>query len=502
MLNNAVRSNSSASSRARINRLIIFFAAAAIILAGIIRYIAQPSFWLDEAFIASSLLEPSRQSIFGPLEYGQFFPRIYLASIAALRETFGYHIWDLRLLPTLSFIVATVMWARLLAQRSREYLTVALLAAASFIGSMLWLDQAIQLKQYTFDVMLALVPFVVGDEFFKQSLVEGKRKWLLILLALPCALSYTYPIALGARAAGWYINQARRAGGRVNSKAVFIFAATLALALLSLWWTDHRFNLQDSEAYFAYWKDCILRSAFNEGWGATLRLIAKFLWGWHGRQPFVTASIAPLQIAGVYSVIKRCKKRDVGTGDLRWGSRSLGSIVLIAGVMLASAVANYPICAGRVVLFAQIHLQILAIEGALFILSFSKSRNLVLISLWLASAVVLFHSAREYVNFIRSEPAENLRPILSLIDPNVTNTAWVHPCSIAQVKTLPGGLPVEQVAFGSEKRFPQRGQKTWIIWTHLGNEECVRQLDEVRSRARSWQVIHEGTGRGLALAEF
>ena len=46
------------------------------------------------------------------------------------------------------------------------------------------------------------------------------------------------------------------------------------------------------------------------------------------------------------------------------------------------------------------------------------------------------------------------------------------------------------------------GGKAWVLWTHLGNENCVKELERIRWRARSWQVVHEGPGRGLALAEF
>src|SRR5215216_1248061 len=139
----------------------LWMAAAAIIFAGAMRYAMQPSFWLDEAFVAVSLRSPTLHTIFSQLEYGQFFPRIYLLAIAALREFFGYTIWVLRLLPFLSFVLATLLWARLLAKRALVFAVLNLMAAALLIGASFWLDQAIQLKQYTFDVLLALIPFLI-----------------------------------------------------------------------------------------------------------------------------------------------------------------------------------------------------------------------------------------------------------------------------------------------------------------------------------------------------
>ena len=66
---------------------------------------------------------------------------------------------------------------------------------------------------------------------------------------------------------------------------------------------------------------------------------------------------------------------------------------------------------------------------------------------------------------------------------------------------VPDTIPVQNVVMG-DKKYPPRGEKVWILWTHLGADYCVNELDEVRSRARNWQVVHEGYGRGLALAEF
>jgi len=127
-------------------QLAIWISAFAVIAACAIRYLHDPSFWLDEAFVAVSLQKPSLQVIFAPLEYGQYFPRLYLACIAAVRELFGYHTWALRLLPFLSFIIATLFWARLLARRSGFFVAAGIFARALLLGARFWLDQAIQLN--------------------------------------------------------------------------------------------------------------------------------------------------------------------------------------------------------------------------------------------------------------------------------------------------------------------------------------------------------------------
>jgi hypothetical protein len=486
--------------RNQLGRLAVWISAAALIAAAAFRYFTQPTFWLDEAFVAISLKDPSTGVIFAPLEYGQYFPRLYLAAIAVLRAAFGYHIWVLRLLPWLSFTAATIFWARLLIKRSQQYWAAGLFAAGLLAGSIFWLDQAIQLKQYTFDVLLALIPFLVGDALLEKILAEGKRKPVLVALALPILFSYTYPMALGARLIGWYLYQGRARGWRLSKSAILILAAMAVLAMISLWATDYRFNFKDSASYFSYWDECILRSQMKHGFSETTRLIAKFLWGWHGRQPLVTAVVAPLQLLGAYSVIRRWKNRY--RDDYLWGSRSLGSIVLIVEVLLASILVNYPICAGRVTLFAQIHTQILAVEGALFVLTRWNRNKAVAAVFYILLGVVLFHSIRELARFVRAEPEENLRPVIARINAEEANTLWVHPCSVAQVRSLPEPLPVGEVLLGSEKRVPPRGQRIWILWSHLGEETCRTRLEQLREQAVFWETVHTGPGRGLALAEF
>ena len=75
------------------------------------------------------------------------------------------------------------------------------------------------------------------------------------------------------------------------------------------------------------------------------------------------------------------------------------------------------------------------------------------IILYIFVGVVLLHSGRDYLRLARSEPAENLRPLLPAISTGIASTIWVHPCSIAQVRSLPDPLP-GHVVFGSDQSPP------------------------------------------------
>lgn len=481
------------------------------IAAAVYRYFQAPTFWLDEAFIAVSLRYPSPSKLFAQLEYGQYFPRLYLGLIALLRTLLGYEIWVLRLLPFASFAAATYVWARLLVKQSLGLLPMGLLTASLLVGASFWLEQAIQLKQYTFEVLLALIPFLVGDRFFEESFGEGKRKGRLALLALPCALSYTYPVAYGARVLGWYFYRGKRRGWGLSVAAVAVATAATLAALAVIVLTDYRFNLTDRTFYLTYWHDCILLSRFKESLADTLKLLAKFFWGWHGKQPLVTAGMVPLHILGVYSVIRSWRNASAienssvensPIAEARWGSRSLASLVLLASVLAASVVASYPICAGRLALFAQIHTQVIAAEGARLVLTRWKHVRWARAALYIFIAIVIFHSGRQYIRFVASGPAENLRPALVHMKADLANKVWVHTCSIAQARSLPEPFPVQEVLLGADVKSFKRGERVWILWSHMAGEPCINSLAEARSRAASWQVVYQGHDAGLALAEF
>ena len=302
---------------------------------------------------------------------------------------------------------------------------------------------------------------------------------------------------------GWYAYHGRRQGWRLSAKGLLAIIAPVVLGLCFIWISDYRFNVMNREAYLAYWRGAILSSRFEEGFGSGVGLISNFLWGWHhGRLlPIVVAAVAPLQALGVYRVISRWKNRGASVDDVAWGSRTLGSLLLLLGTILASLILSYPIKAGRLVLFAQVHTQILAMEGGLLVLS-SGVRRVAAMFLYAGIAIVIVYSGHRYLDFVRSEPPENIRPMLSLIRPEVANSVYVHPCSVAQVESLPEPLPVEHIELAGKRQLPESGEKTWILWTNITDEYCHEWLNEARSRALSWKVVYEGPARGLVLAEF
>jgi hypothetical protein len=496
------------STRVKPAFVAVLIAALALIAAAVIRYLEMPSFWLDEAFVAVALRNPSPDLISNRLEPdGTVFPRLYLSAIALVRHFTGYQIWSLRLPSLLFFIAATILWARLLIRVSSHRLILGILAGALLLGSVLWLSHGGQLKQYSLDVFVSLLPFAVPDQSLDQTLTQGKRKLTIVALAVPLLISYTYPYALAARLAGWYLYRVRWRGPRawklsVPSLALFFAAAFGSIALL--WFADLRFTWVERPAYTAYWSSCILGVTLKQGILPSLHVLEKFFWGWHRGLIILIAVVAPLQAIGLWSVFKGLTN-SASSPASGTGSVLVGSVFVIGGLILASLLGIYPICADRITLFAQVHFQLLTIEGVSFILARWQTRPAV-VAASVVATLLSFYAVRDYGRFVVAEPTENLRPLIRRIDSSISDRLWVHECSVAQVRSLPDRLPVSEVVLGNSSPDRNlkvaRGERIWVLWSHLGAEYCVRSLEQVKARAHSWQVVEERSGRGLALAEF
>lgn len=470
----------------------------AVLVAGIWRYSTDASFWLDEAFVASSLRLPSIETLFSRLEYGQQFPRLYLLCIASLREAGGFQTHIMRLLPFLCFLAATLVWAQLLALRSTRSNFLNVLSGFLLLGATFWLEQSAQLKQYTFDVLLGLLPFWMGDEFWEAGLRNGKKKLWLVGFGLLCASSYTYPLCLAARVGGWYVASSRRSTWKLNLPAL----AGLVLSSLGGWWwiwsMDYSFARHDLQAVTAYWSESILQVQLAEGALPAIKLLSRFFWGWYSTKPLILIGLIPLQLCGVYWVMRQwiLPITDLDPG---WGTRSFGSLLVLLGLVAASLWFQYPLSPGRLTLFTLIHIQIFALEGVTCVQHLVSKAHIRDGFLHGFLSLMAVATTLAFARFVISEPPENLRPMLATIRQTPVDTLWVHPCSVAQVQTLPEGLPVRNVLFGSEE-IP-RHRRILILWTHPGGG-CDRQLDALRMQSVFWKDLHTGRNRGLALAEF
>jgi hypothetical protein len=157
-------------------------------------------FWVDEWRIIYNLKYKTPETIWGPLDYMQQFPRVYLAIVKAFTSAFHYSYTSLRL-P--SFLVggATILFCWRLMKllypeaKANKYLFVMVL-----VSSYTFTEYFVQAKQYTMEMLLSLVALwqLIGLVRLKSQPGIHFGKYVLLCLGFVIApfFSYTYPIVV------------------------------------------------------------------------------------------------------------------------------------------------------------------------------------------------------------------------------------------------------------------------------------------------------------------
>lgn len=519
-------------SREHVSGLFFWLGVSLIVGLGTNQLLKDGSFWMDEAAVAMSFLKMEPSEFIGQLRGGQNFPRLYLILIAQLEGLFGYQTMVVRFLPYVFFVAGTVLWLRLLRLRFGAVPLLLCLAIVLSLVPTSWVWYSAMLKQYTFDVFVALVPFSLSDAYFEESLRKGRRIWRPFLLTLFCAMSYTYALALLARVVGWYFGGfgAAGAGGlrqgmregrhRLSARAVLVFVGGVLLFSLSLWFTDLR-HTAEQDFVFEFWKQCILARAWDD-WGQVLALLDRFALGWYwgatdfgsAHLPFIPMTI--LRIAFCLGVLRIAwslfDRRAPTSPELeKWGTRSVGCLFCAGGLLAASALVEYPICAGRLTLFVAFGLQIVLLEGlSLVDTALRRFRLGAVVStalLVVMIGLVLPTAHRSTARVIHSDPPENIRPLARRMRERGDLPVLVLPCARKQATTLPEGFGdarVEYLAFwDSFELVAPAGGAAWVLDVPSKWKFCRASTWRMEDLSTSFEPFHtERDTARLYLAHF
>jgi len=445
-----------------------------------VRFLRDGSFWIDEASVALSFKSLSLPQVFDRLLGSQSFPRWYFLAIRGLQELFGYQTLVLRLLPFAFSVAAAILWLRLLRLRlgrAPELLAVAILL--NLIPAT-WFAYSAMLKQYTFDVFVALIPFCLSDAFFERSIREGRRSLRLFLVTALCAFSYTYVIALLGRVGGWYLAGLRRDGWRCSVRGVAVFGAGVALFMASLWITDLQYTV-GQPTLSDFWGHRVI----GEDWSRTHRLLNHMVVGWYkGRIEFSVAgglppsAILALQLCaglGLFAIVRQLA-RGAGIEERppealgAWGSRSVGCLVTILGLLVASYLMTYPVIAGRLTLFVLFPLQMLIVEGLCLLhmeLERWKIGRLARVGAALLLVAAMSPTAVRNVSALVTRDVEsNFKPLAPHIREGSELTVLVTGCSKSSVSSFPGGLGARVrylPLFVKPERDLPLGEEVWLL---------------------------------------
>ena len=154
-----------------------------------IRYFLQFPLWPDESYLAENFLDRSFLELTQPLDYIQIAPILYLWLQHVILKLLGFSELTLRLYGFICGIGSLFLF-RYLAGRLLQG-TAYLLAFGTFAVAYPLIRYSAEAKPYGADMFVSLVLLTLAVEWCRQP--GNRRWWWALTLALPLALTLSYP---------------------------------------------------------------------------------------------------------------------------------------------------------------------------------------------------------------------------------------------------------------------------------------------------------------------
>lgn len=498
-------------SREQLSRWIAWLGGVGIALLGASLFLQDGSYFLDEASVVLSFDERGVfESFLGPLSGGgQNFPRFYLLLIRGVRAIFGPETWATRLLPFLCFLGATSLWMRLFLRRFERRPELVLLGVVLLSMAPSWWFYAAVVKQYSLDVFVTLAVLSVPDRVLDDVLGRRRRLGAGVALVLPVLLSYVYPVALLARVSGWGAWRIRREG-HVDGLAGLAFGVAFAGASGLLFFTDLQHTV-GRPALVKLWSNCILSESPSD----TLEILRRFFASWYvGPSEFlfhpklpgaaVWLLLAALTAGGVRVALSLVRAPAAPQGQDLWGSRSAVCLAGVVGVIGTSWLLAYPICAGRLTLYAFFFQQLLILEGIDWLEAAVAPRRGLRAATGLVLALLILAGGRTAWQVLERveavAPVEDVRPLLERIPQDTTEPVIVTACMARQMRTLPEGLGSRRVLYLPPKGWAPllpRGKEIWVVHSRLTPGPCEKMRRELEGMTMGFDRPDQPKGRAV-----
>ncbi len=171
------------------------------IIWGLVVVVAQITpFWVDEWRVIYNLKFKTATTIWGPLDFMQQFPRVYIEIIRAFTAFFDFSYFSLRF-PSFLVGVCVIFFCYRLMNKlygtghfNRFLFVMILVSCSTFTGYF------VEIKQYTMDLLLSLVAIwqLIQLLELKEITPANKKRYALLCLSFLIVpfFSYTYPVAI------------------------------------------------------------------------------------------------------------------------------------------------------------------------------------------------------------------------------------------------------------------------------------------------------------------
>ena len=432
------------------------------------QYSANQSLWLDEAMLASNIVNRSFGGLTQPLDYGQGAPIAFLFIEKALIQHLGNKDYVLRLFPLLASIVAIfLMW-----KVAEDYIGGwgPLFALSFFAICENLIYYASDLKQYSSDVMFSLLLLTITPKCLDVhstpqrlmlfGFIGGVSVWFshpVVFIISSVFLVLTLDILKSKERQVMRLRRLLWVGG----------AAALCLASFSLLFLTSLRVLSASTGLLHYWRDAFMPvPPWKDGtwfYSACYGLL-------NGLLGLSLAKVGAIVVAlGCMSLFFK-----------RWQFTLVLTVPFVL-TLLASGMRKYPF-SGRLLLFSVPLLVLLLAEGierTRLLLVGVSPRIAIPATAVLASFLLYGPVSVAWDNFLRPRRGEDIKPTMSYLEQNrlPSDIIYIYFAAIPAFEYYASAFGFHQGDY--IKGNSSRGQP----------EKCLNEMDRLRNRERVWFIF-------------
>ena len=467
------------------------------------QYLFDRSLWNDETELVMNILRLSPTELLKPLNRGQIAPVGFLWLEKLSVHYLGTSEMALRLVPLLCGVSSLFLFLAV----ARRFLTAGAIpiAVALFAISDPVIYYASEVKQYSSDIVVALLLYLVMDALFAAHLrVRGAIIAALVGgVAVWCSLSAVFILAGIGLAAAWVATRRR-------SRSSLLLLAIPAIVWAGNWFLYYSISLR---------KSAIIYHGLTEYWQAAFApfpptSVANFLW-YESTFFDLFRSPAGLTLVGIAAIAAF-----LGANEFRKreDSKFLVLLLPIIAALLASSFHRYPF-QGRLLLFLAPSLLLFVAAGleAVKQMTWDVARPLGALLIGLLFLDPMLTAAR---HFVKPPGVEEVRSAIDYIERHRSPGDILYCYYSAQLPLQyyreRGRIgPIEQITGVASRENWQRysddldrlrGQKrVWILFSHVwrtsGVDEQAFFLDHLDRIGRSLDRI-QATGASAYLYDL
>jgi 4-amino-4-deoxy-L-arabinose transferase-like glycosyltransferase len=195
-LNNYWESFSSFSIWKEITYFILFLG----MLLWVVVYLQDRSLFLDEANLARNIVELNYLEFFGPLQYQQYAPPLFLIVEKFCTQLFGQSTYALRIIPLIAGLLSIVLFFRMLQHLKINWWLAAFLSWI-FCFTGIYLRYATEAKQYGIDLFFALL--LIERALATRNADHPRQLWQWALVG-SLSIWFSMPVVFVLSGVGFY----------------------------------------------------------------------------------------------------------------------------------------------------------------------------------------------------------------------------------------------------------------------------------------------------------